>query len=116
MYFHCHVINTNVLYETSVDRRNLVFAKGFFDAYSKPSCLALINTMYYVAISQHRHIQIPARIWNWHRATPTPPPGPETTEMSLPRMKLMCHSQPMAEGVQGLGAGTTFGVTKPSHF
>lgn len=82
MYFHCHV---NTLYETLMDGRHLVVAKGYSDdVYSKPSCLALISTMFYFAISQHRHIQIPARNWKWHHPPPTPPPKPDSTDTIPP--------------------------------
>lgn len=85
MYFHCHIININTLYETLMDGRHLVVAKGYSDdVYSKPSCLALISTMFYFAISQHRHIQIPARNWKWHHPPPTPPPKPDSTDTIPP--------------------------------
>lgn len=49
--------------------------------------MALISTMYYFAISQHRYIQIPARSWMWHHPPPTPPPEPDSTETIPPPMK-----------------------------
>lgn len=65
--------------------RHLVVAKGYSDdVYSKPSCLALISTMYCFAISQHRHIQIPARNWKWHHSPPTPPPRRDSAETIPP--------------------------------
>lgn len=101
-----------------MDGRHLVVAKGYSDyVYSKPSCLALISTMYYFAISQHRHIQIPARNWKWHHPPPTPPPKPDSTDTVLPHMKLVCPPQPHGRGHAGAWRMQDFfGITKPSHF
>lgn len=111
MYFHCHVININILYETLMDGRHLVAAKGYSDdVYSKPSSLALISTVFYFAISQHRHIQIPARNWKWHHPPPTPPPKPHSTDTIPPSMN---PPQPHGRDMQGLAG--FFCITKPRH-
>jgi len=118
MYFHCHVININALYEIVRDGRHLVAAKDYSDdVYSKPSCLALISTMYYFAISQHRHIQIPARNWKWHHPPPTPPPKPDITE-TIPPSHEACVSPttPWQGACRGLEDKGFFCVTKASHF
>lgn len=102
MYFHCHVININGLYKIPMDGRHLVVAKGYSDdVYSKPSCLALISTMYYFAISQHRRIQIPARNWKWYHPPPTLHPNQTALRQSLPHMKLVYPSQPQGRGRAG---------------
>lgn len=114
MYFHCHVININTLYETLMDGRHLVAAKGYSDdVYSKPSCLALISTMFYFAISQHRHIQIPARNWKWHHPPPTPPPKPDSTD-TIPPSHEPPHN-PMAGTCRGLQDAGFFCITEPRH-
>lgn len=103
MHFHCHVININALCKIPVDGRHLVVAKGYSDdVYSKPSCLALISTMYYFAISQHRHIQIPARNWKWYHPPPTLHPNQTALRQSLPHMKLLSPPQPHGRGRAGL--------------
>lgn len=110
MYFHCHVINRNVLYELLVDGRHLVVAKGYSgDVYSKPSCSALISTMYYFAISQHRHIQIPARNWKQHHPPPIPPPKPERYNPSLTRSLCIPHNT-MAGSIEQWFGGCRVGL------
>lgn len=104
MHFHCHIINTNISYETLVDGRHLVVTKGYSDdVYSNPSCLALISTMFYFAISQHRQIQIPARNWKWHHPPPTPPPKPDSTDTNPPSMNTPSPMAGTGRGLQDIG-------------
>lgn len=106
MHVHCHIININTPYETLVDGRHLVVTKGYSDdVYSNPSCLALISTMFYFAISQHRQIQIPARNWKWHHPPPTPPPKPDSTDTIPPSHE---HPQPRGRDMQGLAGYKIF--------
>lgn len=101
-----------------MDGMHLVVAKGYsYDVCSKLPGLALISTMYYFAISQHRHLQIPARSWKQHHPTLTSPPKADSRKTNSPSHEAcVSPTAPRQEMCRILEEAGFLCITKVSHF